>query len=126
MKKILTILLILLTVGCNDIIGSSNVLEINNVNLTVTNTEASNTRWTVSGTVVNSGDTTILAQWYIEAMFYADSTYTETFGGDNERMYFPLEPGVTAYWKLRHRSDAVVESKYPDFAIKDLRAYIRK
>ena len=126
MKKILTILSILLTVGCYDIIGSNNVFEHNNVNLTVTEMEATNTRWKVSGTVVNTGDTTILAPWYIEAMFYSDSTYTTTFGGDNDRMNFPLESGVTSYWSLTHSSDVVVEADYPNFAIKDLRAYIQK
>ena len=126
MKKILTILSILLTVGCYDIIGSNNVFELNNVNLTVTEMEATNTRWKVSGTAVNTGDTTISAPWYIEAMFYSDSTYTTTFGGDSDRMNFPLEPGVISYWTLTHSSDAVVEANYPNFTIKDLRAYINK
>ena len=126
MKKILTILLILLTVGCFDIIGSNNVFELDNINLTVTEMEATNYRWKVTGTVVNTGDTTILAPWYIEAMFYSDSTYTTTFGGDSDRMNFYLESGVTSYWSLTHSSDAVVEAEYPNFAIKDLRAYIQK
>ena len=126
MRTILTSLTLLLTVGCFDIIGSNNVSELDNVNLTVTNKESTNSRWKVSGTVINTGDTTILAPWYIEAMFYSDSTFTETFGGDNDRMNFPLEPGVTGYWTLTHSSEAVVESNYPDFTIKDLRAYIQK
>ena len=126
MRTILTILSILLTVGCYDIIGSNNVFELNNVNLTVTEMEATNNRWKVSGTVVNTGDTTILAPWYIEAMFYSDSTFTETFGGDNDRMNFPLESGVTGHWTLTHSSSAVLEADYPNFAIKDLRAYINK
>ena len=126
MKKIVSMLLLLLSTGCFDIIGSNNVFELNSVNLTVTEMEATNTRWKVSGTVVNTGDTTILAPWYVEAMFYSDSTYTTTFGGDNDRMNFPLEPGVTSYWTLTHSSDAVVEADYPNFSIKDLRAYIQK
>tara|TARA_Y100000034_G_scaffold36901_1_gene45341 strand:+ start:162 stop:563 length:402 start_codon:yes stop_codon:yes gene_type:complete len=129
MKKIptiLTILLILLTVGCHDIIGSNNVSELDNINLTVTGMEATNYSWEVSGTVVNTSDTTIFAPWYIEAMFYSDSTFTETFGGDNDRMNFPLEPGVTGYWHLTHSSEVVVEADYPNFAIKDLRAYIKR
>ena len=126
MRTILTALTLLLTVGCFDIIGSNNVFELDNVNLTVTEMEATNYRWKVTGTVVNTGDTTILAPWYIEAMFYSDSTYTTTFGGDDDRMNFPLESGVTGYWILTHSSDAVVEAEYPNFAIKDLRAYIQK
>ena len=126
MRTILTSLTLLLTVGCFDIIGSNNVSELDNVNLTVTEMEAQNYRWKVSGTVVNTGDTTILAPWYIEAMFYSDSTFTTTFGGDNDRMNFNLEAGVTSYWHLTHSSEAVVEADYPNFAINDLRAYIQK
>ena len=126
MRTILTTLTLLLTVGCFDIIGSNNVFELDNVNLTLTEMEAQNNRWKVSGTVVNTGDSTILAPWYIEAMFYSDSTFTTTFGGDNDRMNFNLEAGVTSYWHLTHSSEAVVEADYPNFAIKDLRAYIQK
>ena len=126
MRTILTSLTLLLTVGCFDIIGSNNVFELDNVNLTVTEMEVQNYRWKVSGTVVNTSDSTILAPWYIEAMFYSDSTFTTTFGGDSDRMNFPLESGVTSYWSLTHSSEAVVEADYPNFAIKDLRAYIQK
>ena len=126
MKKIVSMLLLLLSTGCFDIIGSNDVFELNSVNLIITETEASNSQWKVYGTVVNTGDTTILAPWYIEAMFYADSTFSTTFGGDNERMNFPLEPGVTSYWTLDHWSESVIEADYPDFKIKDLRAFIKK
>ena len=126
MKKIVSMLLLLLSTGCFDIIGSNDVFELNSVNLIITETEASNSQWKVYGTVMNTGDTTILAPWYIEAMFYADSTFSTTFGGDNERMNFPLEPGVTSYWTLDHRSESVIEADYPDFKIKDLRAFIKK
>ena len=126
MRTILTTLTLLLTVGCFDIIGSNNVFELDNINLTVTEMEAENYRWKVSGTVVNTGDSTILAPWYIEAMFYSDSTFTTTFGGDNDRMNFNLESGVTSYWSLTHSAEAVVEADYPNFAIKGLRAYIKK
>ena len=126
MRAILTSLILLLTMGCFDIIGSNNVSNLDNINLTVTEMELQNYRWQVSGTVVNTGDSTILAPWYIEAMFYSDSTFTTTFGGDNDRMNFNLEAGVTSYWDLTHSSEAVVEADYPNFAIKDLRAYIQK
>ena len=126
MRTILTALTLLLTVGCFDIIGSNNVSELDNVNLTVTEMEAQNYRWKVSGTVVNTGDSTILAPWYIETLFYSDSTFTTTFGGDNDRMNFPLESGVTSYWSLTHSSENVIEADYPNFTIKDLRAYIQK
>ena len=126
MKKIVLILPLLFSLGCLDIIGSNDVFELNKVILTVTEMEAQNSHWKVSGTVVNTSDTTILAPWYVEAMFYSDSTYTTTFGGDNDRMNFNLEPGVTSYWSLSHRSEAVIEADYPNFAIKDLRTYIQK
>ena len=126
MRTILTTLTLLLTVGCFDIIGSNNVFELDNINLTVTEMEAENYRWKVSGTVLNTGDSTLLAPWFIEAMFYSDSTFTTTFGGDNDIMNFNLESGVTSYWSLTHSSEAVLESDYPNFTIKDMRAYINK
>ena len=107
-----------------DIIGSDNVLELNNVVLTVTEMEATDWQWKVRGTIVNTGDTTIVAPWHIEAMFYSDDTFTETFGGDNDRINFDLEPGVTSHWTLDYSSNAVTESDYPNFAIKDLRAFV--
>ena len=124
--KLFIILTLLFHLSCFDIIGSNNVFELNNLTLTLTDTESTNYHWKVNGTVVNTGDTTVLAPWYIEAMFYSDSTFIETFGGDSERMNFPLEPGVTSYWSLHHHSDAVLESDYPNFVIKDLRAFIKK
>ena len=126
MKKIVLILPLLFSLGCFDIIGSNDVFELNKVILTVTEMEAQNSHWKVSGTALNTSDSTILAPWYIEAMFYSDSTFTETFGGDNYRMNFPLESGVTGHWTLTHNSDGVVEANYPNFTIKDLRAYINK
>ena len=125
MKKILLTLLLLLATGCFDIIGSNNVIEFDNVTLTVTEMEAETYRWKVSGTIVNMGDTPIQAPWYIEAMFYSDSTFTTTFGGDNDRMNFPLESGVTGYWVLTHRINDIVEADYPNFAFKDMRASIK-
>ena len=124
MKKIFPVLLLFM--GCFDIIGSNDVFVLNKVDLAVTEMEADNYRWIVNGTVVNISDTSILAPWYIEAMFYSDSTFSETFGGDNNRMNFPLEPGVTAHWSLTHSAEAVIEADYPDFKIKDLRAFIKK
>ena len=41
-------------------------------------------------------------------------------------MNFPLESLVTGHWTLTHSSDGVVEDNYPNFAIKDLRAYINQ
>ena len=126
MKKILTILSILLTVGCHDIIGSNNVFELHNVNLTVTEMEATNTRWKVSGTVVNTGDTTVLAPWYVEAEFYADSTFSLLLGGDQYSFNVNLNTNTSTFWTLKFSSSEIVESNYTDFAIKNFRAFIKK
>ena len=124
MKK-LTLLLLLFALSCYDIIGSKDVIELDNVVLTVTEMEAKPFSWKVSGTILNNGETTISPPWYIEAMFYSDSTFTTTFGGDNDRMNFPLESGVTGYWVLTHRINDIVEADYPNFAFKDMRASIK-
>ena len=83
-------------------------------------------RFIVEGTIKNNASTKVFAPWYIEAMFYSDSTFTTTFGGSYERMNYPLEPNVEAYWQITHSSDVIIESEYPNFAIKDLRVYVNE
>ena len=124
--KLLALSALLFHLSCFDVIGSSEVFELDNLSFIITEKEVSNSKWKVGGTVVNTGDAIIEAPWYIEAMFYADSTYTTTFGGDSKRMNYPLESGTTTYWSLTHRSETVIETNYPNFTINNLRAYIEK
>ena len=110
--------------GCTPIIGSNNVLELENVTIEVTQKTYTNTQWQITGTITNLGDTTIMAPWHIEAQFYSDDNYTTTFGGTATSFNYPLESSVSAFWTITHYDDAVVESNYPNFAVKNVRAYV--
>ena len=127
MKKLITLILTaMILTGCTPIIGSNNVFELDDVTIEVTQKTYTNTQWQVTGTITNLGDTTIMAPWYIEAQFYSDDNYTITFGGTATSFNYPLEPGVSAFWTIVHYDDAVVESNYPNFAVKNVRAYVEQ
>ena len=121
--KVLFVWSLNLHFGCYSIIGSDDVIELDHLILTVTDLEATNYKGVVHGTALNVGDTTISAPWYIKAMFYSYSSFVETFGGDNARINYYLEPNVTGYWTLEHSYDGITESEYPNFAVKGLRSF---
>ena len=125
MKNILLLSTVLFLIGCQNI-GSENVLVLENMEVSIDTLYTSNTRFYVEGMIKNNDSTKVYAPWYIEAMFYSDSTFSTTFGGSYERMNFPLEPNVEAYWQITHSSDVIIESEYPNFAIKDLRVYVNE
>ena len=125
MKNILLLLTGLLLFGCQNI-GSENVLVLENMEISIDTLYTSSTRFYVAGKIKNNDSEKVYAPWYIEAMFYSDSTFSTTFGGSYERMNYPLEPNVEAYWEITHSPDAIIASEYPHFAIKDLRAYVNE
>ena len=102
------------------------IFEIEDLNFVINEMAVDNYRWRVTGIVVNNSDTTISPPWYIEAMFYSDSTFTNTFGGNNTLINYPLDPGITTHWSLTHSVESVLESDYKSFAVKNLRGYIKK
>ena len=125
MKNILLLSTVLFLIGCRNI-GSENVLVLENMEVSIDTLYTSSTRFYVEGMIKNNDAEKVYAPWYIEAMFYSDTTFSTTFGGSYERMNYPLEPNVEAYWQITHSSDAIIESEYPNFAIKDLRVYINE
>ena len=76
--------------------------------------------------ITNTGDTTILALWWVEAEFYSDSTFTLILGGDQQSFNVNLQTGVSTQWTLNYSSQDKVESAYPNFAINNFRAFISK
>ena len=80
----------------------------------------------VTGMITNTGDTTILAPWSVEAEFYSDSTFTLILGGDQQSFNVNLQTGVATQWTLNYSSQDKVESDYPNFAINNFRAFISK
>ena len=124
MKKLLLMVILFIQFGCNDTIGSDDVMELTSLDFIILEREVTNTAMIVQGTVLNTGSVKVSSPWYIEGMFYSDSNYTTIFGGENERKNFPLESGVSTSWILSFSSDDIIESNYPEFGFKNLRGYI--
>ena len=120
-------MLLLLASGCwqcqETITGSPNVDVISHVRFRVTESWAESTRLVAKGTVENTGTRTITPPFYVEGQFYSDAGYRLKLGGDNYRLAFSLAPGESAVWTLEFSSSEINEAQYPDFAVKNLRAY---
>lgn len=132
MKSILKITVILLfavfMVSCNEsnVVGAEDIAELEDATFDITEYSFTSTQLIVEGTVSNDGDETFYPPWYIEAEFYADSTFTTKFGGSRTTINYSLAPGENTFWQLTYSSSLIVESDYPDFRIKNLRAYMEE
>ena len=126
MKNTIILIFTLLFIGCEDfheLIGPSDVVEINHVNFNVNSYKVGPGYWRVSGEITNMGDTVITPPWYVEGMFYTDSTFTTTLGGDRNRINYALHPGTSTYWSIWLCVGGAIYEDYPDFAVNNLRAY---
>ena len=134
MKIIALIVTILLFYGCSGgVIGSENNETINHVVWSIGTTgnpagySSTNESWLVTGMITNTGDTTILAPWWVEAEFYSDSTFTLILGGDQQSFNVSLQSGVSIQWTLSYSDPDKVEfESHPYFAINNFRAFISK
>ena len=130
----LIICVIMMVISCGDgIIGSNNNSTIHQIEWSLGTTEDStgyvysNTMLKATGMIKNIGDTTILAPWYVEAVFYTDSTFEIILGGDQKSYNVNLPANTSTFWSLYWSSDDNdVTSNYPNFAIKEFRAFIKK
>jgi hypothetical protein len=134
MKIITLIVTIVLFYGCpGGVIGSENNETIDHVDWSIGTTENpagysyTNQSLQVTGMITNTGDTTILAPWSVEAEFYSDSTFTLILGGDQQSFNVNLQSGVSIQWTLSYSDPDKVEfESYPYFAIDNFRAFISK
>jgi hypothetical protein len=135
MKKgivLITLSLISLTLfcisSCENPVGSTKDVEINNVSFTVDTMyfSASTSELVASGQAKNTGTETITSPWYVEAQFYSDSTLTVKLGGNFTKMTVPLPQETSALWTIRFASQNVDEEKYPHFHLGDLRAIYKR
>ena len=133
MKTVLLIASIILFTGCQGVIGSKNNETIDHVDWSIgtpadpTGYSYTNETLQVTGMITNTGDTTILAPWWVEAEFYSDSTFTLILGGDQQSFNVNLQPGVSIQWTLSYSDPDKVEfESYPYFAIDNFRAFISK
>jgi hypothetical protein len=129
MRKLAVILICLLYLGCKDsspVVGSAEVNPITTASFTVTGFQATGTELSATGRVRNNGSARISPPWYIEGIFYSDSTLTLQLGGRNMTMNVSLDPGVETLWTLQFSDDSIIESDYPNFRVSNLRAYYRQ
>ena len=132
MKTVLLIASIILFTGCQGMIGSKNNETIDHVEWVLGTDDNpagysyTNETLQVTGMITNTGDSTILALWSVEAEFYSDSTFTLILGGDQQSFNVNLQTGVATQWTLNYSSQDKVESDYPNFAINNCRAFISK
>ena len=124
----ITICVFIMITSCEDgIIGSESnqtideIVQDSEIMYTFTNNQLK-----ASGIIKNIGNTLILAPWYIEAEFFSDSTFSLILGGDQYSFPTNLDTSTSTIWTLEFSSDEIIESNYPDFAIKNFRAFIDK
>ncbi len=107
----------------NTIVGSGNDTQINGVTFTVDTTYLDATG---SGQLVARGmvktTVNIVAPWYVEAQFYADSTMAVKLGGNDEELSFPLSSGQSTYWTIYFYTSTVDVRQFPNFRVGNLRA----
>jgi len=126
-----SVIIFLLITGssCNDESGNTVVgttqgnTDINNVSFIVTELEVTSSSLKASGTVKNTSTNTITSPWYIEAQFYADSTFSLKLGGNRTQIGVPLEAGVQTVWSITFSDPDIAEGNYPNFRVTNFRAY---
>lgn len=128
-KAFTLVITCVLYVSCEDagpVVGSEDVNVISNVSFTITDKEVTSTELTATGRVRNDGTARISPPWYIEGIFYGDSTFTLQLGGRNTTMNVALNPGVATFWTLLFSNPDMTESDYPNFTVSDLRAFFKE
>jgi hypothetical protein len=125
LKTFFLIVLATINISCDktDLVGLDDVDVINNVNISITELTANIASLIAKGVITNNGNNNITPPWYIEGDFYSNDTYTFKLGGENTRINFALGPDESTGWELTFISSQYNESDYPDFAVKNLRAY---
>jgi len=113
--------------GCGElsVTGSDDVDEIKNVEFNILEKQSSQYTLTVKGTIKNNGTFKITPTWYVEGDFYSDNTYVLKLGGSSRQFNYSLDRGETTQWTLSFSSQEYNESDYPNFGIKNLRAYYK-
>ena len=129
MKKFLGLLfsalLLLNSDGCGDstLVRSDNVQVIKGVSFSITERIVTTSGLVAKGIVKNTGKGKISPPWYVEGDFYADDSYALKLGGDNFSINFALYKGESTAFELRFSSGMYNEADYPNFAVRNLRAY---
>lgn len=105
-------------------VGSEDVQVLHGAEFQIDTTYTSNTRFYVEGKVTNGGNSTFYPYWYIEADFYENEYSNLKFGGSSTTMNYKLEPEEQTFFDLNFSSNNIIESEYPDFDVRNMRAYV--
>lgn len=129
MRIILTSLL-LLTAACDlpteSTVGSPDDTPIIGLTFSVDSTYLSGSMMVARGQVWNNGSSSTIPTWYIEAVFYTDSTYKTKLGGNSTTMNFGLSPGQSSFWSISFSTSAVDVRQFPKFKVKDVRGVYKR
>lgn len=120
------ILFALVIISCDSsdsVVGNEDDTKILYLSFTITSTklEASSGRLVAKGTVKNNGNSEVTSPWYVEAQFFTDSTLTAKLGGSNTQIGVPISKGQSTFWTIYFTSENVDVTKYPNFAVSELR-----
>ncbi len=119
-----------LNLACNPVtnneVGSPLDTQIPSLTFTVDSTFTAYGQLVARGTVKNGGNSQVTTPWYVECVFYTDSTQSMTLGGNNVQMTTPLNPGQGTFWSISFSSSVVEVRNYPNFRIGNLRAVYKK
>ena len=110
--------------GSGNPIGSQDVLELDGAVFQIDSTYTSSSRFYVEGRITNQSTTTYHPHWYIEGEFFADENSNLIFGGSSTSFNYPLAPMNQTFFDLDFSSNNIIESEYPNFDVRNLRAYI--
>ncbi len=121
----LSILVALVVLSCESspVTGSEDVFVIQNVVISVDSTYVFGNEFRATGTITNTGNSSISPIWYIDGSFFRDASSSFKMGGDNTSFTFSLGPDQTTGWQLRFNDSQYPASNYPDFSVGELRAY---
>ena len=117
-------------VGCTvnntgeDTTGSNRDTQINNLQITVDSqyVQGSPIALVAQGKVKNLGTSGISTPWYIEGVFFSDSSNDAIkLGGNNVQILVSLNPNQTTVWKIQFSSANVDVRLYPNFKVAELR-----
>lgn len=102
--------------------GSDDVIEFNNITISVDTTYAFGNSFRAEGTVTNTGNSSITPLWYLEGSFFRDSGSFK-MGGGNTSFSFSLGSGQSTGWALSFSSDQYLAPDNPEFRVDELRVY---
>jgi hypothetical protein len=123
---ILSVFISVIILSCtttDTVVGSNSDTQIQNLSFTVDTTylDMQSKLLVAKGTVMNKANSTVSSPWYVEAQFFTDAACKTKLGGSNTQIGVPLSKGQSTFWTISFSSTNVDVTKYPGFAVNELR-----